>query len=159
MVGLDGEKMSKSRGNLVLVSDAARCQGVDPMAIRLALLARHHRDDWMWEDGQLTEAQQRLATWRAALSGNGGPVADQTVDDMRAALADDLDSPRALEAVDRWATPVADPRRRGPGRAGRARPGARRAARHPPLTLGRRGDQRRISLRCCPDDPVRLICS
>ena len=58
----------------------------------------------MWEDGQLTEAQHRLATWRAALSGNGGPVADQTVDDLRAALADDLDSPRALEAVDRWAT-------------------------------------------------------
>ena len=43
-------------------------------------------------------------TWREALSGNGGPVADQTVDDIRAALADDLDSPRALEAVDRWAT-------------------------------------------------------
>ena len=103
MVGLDGEKMSKSRGNLVLVS-ALRAAGVDPMAIRLALLARHHREDWMWEDGQLTEAQHRLATWRAALSGNGGPVADQTVDDLRAALADDLDSPRALEAVDRWAS-------------------------------------------------------
>jgi L-cysteine:1D-myo-inositol 2-amino-2-deoxy-alpha-D-glucopyranoside ligase len=103
MVGLDGEKMSKSRGNLVLVSEL-RAAGTDPMAIRLALLARHHREDWTWEDGQLTEAQQRLATWRAALSGNGGPVADQTVDDMRAALADDLDSPRALEAVDRWAS-------------------------------------------------------
>ncbi|HET8987846.1 MAG TPA: cysteine--1-D-myo-inosityl 2-amino-2-deoxy-alpha-D-glucopyranoside ligase [Humibacillus sp.] len=103
MVGLDGEKMSKSRGNLVLVSDL-RSQGVDPMAIRLALLARHHHDDWIWEDGQLAEAQQRLTTWRSALSGNGGPVADQTVDDIRAALADDLDSPRALEAVDRWAT-------------------------------------------------------
>jgi L-cysteine:1D-myo-inositol 2-amino-2-deoxy-alpha-D-glucopyranoside ligase len=103
MVGLAGEKMSKSRGNLVLVSDL-RAAGIDPMAIRLALLARHHRDDWMWEESQLVEAQQRLATWRAALSGNGGPVADQTVDDMRAALADDLDSPRALEAVDRWAS-------------------------------------------------------
>jgi L-cysteine:1D-myo-inositol 2-amino-2-deoxy-alpha-D-glucopyranoside ligase len=102
MVGLDGEKMSKSRGNLVLVSEL-RNEGVDPMAIRLALLSRHHRDDWMWESSQLVEAQHRLATWRAALSGNGGPVADQTVDDMRAALADDLDSPRALEAVDRWA--------------------------------------------------------
>ena len=102
MVGLEGEKMSKSRGNLVLVSDLRR-EGVDPMAIRLALLARHHRDDWMWEDGLLDEARQRLATWRSALSGNGGPVADQTVDDIRDALADDLDSPRALEAVDRWA--------------------------------------------------------
>ncbi|WP_028785596.1 cysteine--1-D-myo-inosityl 2-amino-2-deoxy-alpha-D-glucopyranoside ligase [Terracoccus sp. 273MFTsu3.1] len=103
MVGLDGEKMSKSKGNLVLVSQLRR-DGVDPMAIRLALLARHHAHDWMWTDDQLAEAQQRLATWRAALSGNGGPVADQTVDDIRAALADDLDSPRALEAVDRWAS-------------------------------------------------------
>ena len=60
MVGLEGEKMSKSRGNLVLVSDLRR-EGVDPMAIRLALLARHHREDWMWEDGPLDEAQQRLA--------------------------------------------------------------------------------------------------
>jgi L-cysteine:1D-myo-inositol 2-amino-2-deoxy-alpha-D-glucopyranoside ligase len=103
MVGLDGEKMSKSKGNLVLVSQLRR-DGVDPMAIRLALLARHHAHDWMWTHDQLLEAQQRLETWREALSGNGGPVADQTVDDIRAALADDLDSPRALEAVDRWAS-------------------------------------------------------
>ncbi|OFE17584.1 cysteine--1-D-myo-inosityl 2-amino-2-deoxy-alpha-D-glucopyranoside ligase [Humibacillus sp. DSM 29435] len=103
MVGLDGEKMSKSKGNLVLVS-ALRREGVDPMVIRLALLARHHRDDWMYDDGLLVAAQQRLDTWRKALSGNGGPVADQTVDDIRAALANDLDSPRALEAVDRWAS-------------------------------------------------------
>jgi L-cysteine:1D-myo-inositol 2-amino-2-deoxy-alpha-D-glucopyranoside ligase len=103
MVGLDGEKMSKSRGNLVLVSELRR-EGVDPMAIRLALLARHHRDDWIWDDGQLVDAQQRLETWRKALSGNGGPVADQTVDDVRSALADDLDSPRAVAAVDRWAS-------------------------------------------------------
>jgi L-cysteine:1D-myo-inositol 2-amino-2-deoxy-alpha-D-glucopyranoside ligase len=102
MVGLDGEKMSKSRGNLVLVSQLRR-EGVDPMAIRLALLSRHHRDDWMYDDAMLVDAQQRLETWRKALSGNGGPVADQTVEDIRAALADDLDSPRALEAVDRWA--------------------------------------------------------
>jgi len=103
MVGLEGEKMSKSRGNLVLVSELRR-EGVDPMAIRLALLSRHHRDDWIWDDGQLVDAQQRLETWRKALSGNGGPVADQTVDDIRAALADDLDSPRAVAAVDRWAS-------------------------------------------------------
>src|SRR6478609_3101383 len=103
MVGLDGEKMSKSKGNLVLVSQLRR-DGIDPMAIRLALLARHHAHDWIWTHDQLVEAQQRLATWREALSCNGGPVADQTVDDIRAALADDLDSPRALEAVDRWAS-------------------------------------------------------
>jgi L-cysteine:1D-myo-inositol 2-amino-2-deoxy-alpha-D-glucopyranoside ligase len=103
MVGFDGEKMSKSKGNLVFVSTLRR-EGVDPMAIRLALLARHHRDDWMWHDAELGAAQRRLETWRSALSGNGGPVADQTVDDMRAALSNDLDSPTALAAVDRWAS-------------------------------------------------------
>ena len=52
MVGLDGEKMSKSKGNLVLVSQL-REAGVDPMAIRLALLSQHYRDDWMWTDDVL----------------------------------------------------------------------------------------------------------
>ncbi|MEO7130787.1 MAG: cysteine--1-D-myo-inosityl 2-amino-2-deoxy-alpha-D-glucopyranoside ligase [Dermatophilaceae bacterium] len=102
MVGFEGEKMSKSKGNLVLVS-ALRRDGVDPMAIRLALLSKHHAQDWEWNDAILQEAQGRLGTWRKALSGNGGPVADQTIDDIRAALAEDLDSQRALEAVDRWA--------------------------------------------------------
>jgi L-cysteine:1D-myo-inositol 2-amino-2-deoxy-alpha-D-glucopyranoside ligase len=102
MIGLDGEKMSKSKGNLVFVSELRR-RGVDPMAIRLALLARHHAEDWIWEDSYLTSGQQRLATWRSAVSGNGGPPAEETVAEVRAALADDLDSPGALAAVDRWA--------------------------------------------------------
>jgi L-cysteine:1D-myo-inositol 2-amino-2-deoxy-alpha-D-glucopyranoside ligase len=102
MVGLDGEKMSKSKGNLVFVSELRR-SGVDPMAIRLALLAHHHAQDWIWEDADLTGAQQRLETWRKAVSGNGGPAAGGTVEEIRAAIADDLDSPRALAAVDRWA--------------------------------------------------------
>lgn len=102
MVGLGGEKMSKSLGNLVLVS-ALRAEGVDPMAIRLAVLAHHYRSDWEWTPEVLTEATGRLARWRAALSGNGGPDADSTVAAIRAALAADLDAPAALRAVDSWA--------------------------------------------------------
>ena len=41
------EKMSKSKGNLVFVSRLLASE-VDPMAIRLALLAHHYRDDWDW---------------------------------------------------------------------------------------------------------------
>ncbi len=67
MVGYQGEKMSKSRGNLVLVS-ALRRDGVDPMAIRLALLAQHYRRDWEWTDDRLTTAQERLTAWRAAVA-------------------------------------------------------------------------------------------
>lgn len=101
MVGLDGHKMSKSLGNLVLVS-RLREQGVDPMAVRLAILAHRYRDDWDWTDEGLHAAQERLEHWRAAVSGNGGPDADATLAAVRAALADDLDTPAALAAIDAW---------------------------------------------------------
>jgi L-cysteine:1D-myo-inositol 2-amino-2-deoxy-alpha-D-glucopyranoside ligase len=102
MVGLDGEKMSKSRGNLVLVSKL-RADGVDPMAIRLALLSQHYRTDWEWTPAHLEQAEQRLETWRAAVSVNSGPSADATLQRVRELLANDLDTPGALAAVDRWA--------------------------------------------------------
>ncbi len=102
MVGLDGEKMSKSRGNLVLVS-TLREQGIDPMAVRLAVLAHHYSDDWDWTDAALDAAQARLDRWRAAVSGNGGPDATAVLEEVRAALADDLDAPRAVAAIDAWA--------------------------------------------------------
>ncbi|MER7046293.1 cysteine--1-D-myo-inosityl 2-amino-2-deoxy-alpha-D-glucopyranoside ligase [Streptomyces jumonjinensis] len=102
MVALDGEKMSKSRGNLVFVS-ALRRAGVDPAAIRLALLSHHYRADWEWTDAILEEAQERLARWRAAVSRPDGPSADALVEEIREALADDLDAPAALRAVDHWA--------------------------------------------------------
>ena len=105
MVGLDGHKMSKSRGNLVLVS-ALRADGVDPMAIRLALLAHHYRSDWEWTDADLEQATDRLACWRAAVATGVSADAESVLVDMRAALADDLDAPSALSRVDRWAQAV-----------------------------------------------------
>jgi L-cysteine:1D-myo-inositol 2-amino-2-deoxy-alpha-D-glucopyranoside ligase len=101
MVGLEGVKMSKSRGNLVLVS-TLRQAGIDPMAIRLAVLAHHYRTPWEWTDQVLADAQGRLARWRAGLSGNGGPPAGATIARIRERLADDLDAPGALGAVDEW---------------------------------------------------------
>ena len=102
MVAYEGEKMSKSLGNLVLVSQL-RASGVDPMAIRLAVLAHHYREDWEWTDAVLADAQRRLVRWRAALSGTGAPDATSVVEAVRAAMADDLDAPAALRAVDTWA--------------------------------------------------------
>jgi L-cysteine:1D-myo-inositol 2-amino-2-deoxy-alpha-D-glucopyranoside ligase len=102
LVAYEGEKMSKSRGNLVFVS-RLRADGVEPMAIRLTLLAHHYRTEWEWTDEGLAEGVLRLETWRAAVSGNGGPDAAKTLEQIRAALADDLDAPRALTAVDEWA--------------------------------------------------------
>jgi L-cysteine:1D-myo-inositol 2-amino-2-deoxy-alpha-D-glucopyranoside ligase len=102
MVGLDGEKMSKSRGNLVFVS-RLRADGADPMAIRLALLAHHYRADWEWTPDDRAGAQTRLAHWREAVLLPAGPPADDVVAQIRRHLADDLDAPAALAAVDRWA--------------------------------------------------------
>ncbi|MFL6026495.1 MAG: cysteine--1-D-myo-inosityl 2-amino-2-deoxy-alpha-D-glucopyranoside ligase [Friedmanniella sp.] len=102
MVALDGEKMSKSRGNLVFVS-ALRRSGVDPMAIRLALLDHHYRDDWEWTPELLRAAEERLARWREAVRLEAGVDGDQVVTQLREALADDLNAPAALAAVDAWA--------------------------------------------------------
>ncbi|MGW5849595.1 cysteine--1-D-myo-inosityl 2-amino-2-deoxy-alpha-D-glucopyranoside ligase [Streptomyces sp. NPDC055254] len=101
MVGLHGEKMSKSKGNLVFVS-ALRRAGVDSAAIRLALLSHHYRADWEWTDGVLAEAVARLERWRAAVSRPDGAAADALVEEVREALSNDLDAPAALAAVDRW---------------------------------------------------------
>ena len=92
MVRLGGEKMSKSLGNLVFVSDLVK--EWDPMAVRLAILANHYRTSWDWTDDLLPEAVERLERWRAAGRGRGG------LDEVRAAVDDDLDAPRALAAVD-----------------------------------------------------------
>ena len=102
MVGLDGEKMSKSRGNLVFVS-RLREDGADPMAVRLALLAHHYRHDWEWSDTDLTAATARLERWRAATALPAGPPAAPVLDGVRRRVSDDLDAPGALAAVDRWA--------------------------------------------------------
>ena len=101
MIGLDGEKMSKSRGNLVLVSKL-RGAGVDPMAIRLALLDGHYREDREWTGGRLPAAEARLARWRAALADGTGPAAGPTLERVRERLADDLDTAGAIAAVDEW---------------------------------------------------------
>jgi L-cysteine:1D-myo-inositol 2-amino-2-deoxy-alpha-D-glucopyranoside ligase len=102
MIGLDGEKMSKSRGNLVFVSKL-RADGVDPNAVRLALLAGHYRADRAWTADLLTAAEERLARWSAAVALDAAPPADDMVQQLRTHLADDLDTPGALAAVDAWA--------------------------------------------------------
>ena len=103
MIGWDGHKMSKSRGNLVLVS-RLRADGVDPAAIRLGLLAGHYRSDRYWSDAVLDEAQTRLARWRAATTMPAGPDAADVIARVRQYLADDLDTPKAIAALDGWST-------------------------------------------------------
>ena len=101
MVGLDGEKMSKSRGNLVFVS-VLRREGIDPGAVRLALLSEHYRSDRTWTVATLVAAQERLARWTAGVARASGPDGRTVLAAVRAALADDLDAPAALAVVDAW---------------------------------------------------------
>ena len=134
MIGLDGEKMSKSRGNLVFVSKL-RGAGVDPMAIRLALLDGHYRADREWTGGRLPAAEERLARWRAAGDRHQRPErATALLEAVRARLADDLDTPGAIAAIDRWVDAALRQRRGGDAAAPQqvARPG-RRAARRSTL--------------------------
>jgi L-cysteine:1D-myo-inositol 2-amino-2-deoxy-alpha-D-glucopyranoside ligase len=102
MIGLDGEKMSKSRGNLVFVS-RLRADDIDPGAVRLALFAGHYRQDRPWSYELLSVAQDRLARWRAAVALSSAQSAEDTVVRLRDHLSDDLDTPKALAAVDAWA--------------------------------------------------------
>ncbi|MFI6736414.1 cysteine--1-D-myo-inosityl 2-amino-2-deoxy-alpha-D-glucopyranoside ligase [Nonomuraea sp. NPDC050451] len=101
MVALDGEKMSKSKGNLVFVSRLRVAH--EPMAIRLVLLAQHYRADWEYVPSMMADAERRLARWRAAVALPSGPRADELLATVRARMADDLDSAAALTAIDAWA--------------------------------------------------------
>ena len=92
MVRMDGEKMSKSLGNLVFVSDLAMLW--DPRAIRLACISHHYRDSWEWHGDLMPEASERLSAWVAAGEGSGA------LDQVRAALDSDLDTPGAVAAID-----------------------------------------------------------
>ncbi len=92
MVRMDGEKMSKSLGNLVFVSDLLK--EYDPRAVRLAVLSHHYRDSWAWRPEMMVEAAERLARWQPAAAGEG-PLGD-----VRAALDADLDTPAAVAHID-----------------------------------------------------------
>jgi L-cysteine:1D-myo-inositol 2-amino-2-deoxy-alpha-D-glucopyranoside ligase len=101
MIGLDGEKMSKSKGNLVFVSQLLK-DGVDPMAIRIALMSHHYREDHMWQSKELIEANLFLEELRIALSRMEVAPTDGVIEEIISALSQDIDTPRALKAVKTW---------------------------------------------------------
>jgi L-cysteine:1D-myo-inositol 2-amino-2-deoxy-alpha-D-glucopyranoside ligase len=100
LIAKDGEKMSKSLGNLVFV-DALRKEWEAP-AIRLAITGHHYRTEWEWDEQLMPRAQERLEAWRAAAKA-GGPVGD-VLAIVRDRLDDDLDTPGAFAAIDASAT-------------------------------------------------------
>ena len=115
MVAYQGEKMSKSLGNLVRVSELTAA-GAHPSAIRLVLLANHYRSDWEYEASALRDAEARLESWQQAARNALGKSVAAEPGDMPAepaltptcravieAISDDLDTPQALRILDDWA--------------------------------------------------------
>ena len=102
MVGLDGEKMSKSKGNLVFVSKLLS-EGVDPMVLRHALLSEKYDEDRMWSSQTLERSELRVSKVRSALSRIECAPTDEVISSISQSVANDLDTPTALKLLDDWA--------------------------------------------------------
>ena len=101
MIGLDGQKMSKSLGNLLFVSRLID-GGVDPMAIRIALMGHHYRSDHMWGASEIDQATALVDRLRLNLSRVEVAPTSSVIELIVAALSQDLDTPRALAALKAW---------------------------------------------------------
>jgi len=113
LVAFEGHKMSKSRGNLVFVSRLVT-DGVPAAAVRLTALAHHYTEDWEYTDAELSERIAQLHRWQAAAGDDGGadlPARSGTavLADLRAALSQDLNTPRAVAIIDDWAAAPGTP--------------------------------------------------
>ena len=104
MVAYEGEKMSKSLGNLVFVSDLLKV--ADPRAIRLTLMRHHYRAGFEYHDTDLEEGTALLHRLLTAAQRPTGVDPRPWADRVRAALDDDLDAPRAVEALDDLASAI-----------------------------------------------------
>ena len=104
MVSYEGEKMSKSLGNLVFVSDLLEL--ADARAIRLALLRHHYRAGFEWHDTDLDEGTALLHRLLAAAGARDGCGPRPFAAHVRDAIDDDLDAPSALEALDDLASAI-----------------------------------------------------
>jgi L-cysteine:1D-myo-inositol 2-amino-2-deoxy-alpha-D-glucopyranoside ligase len=101
MIGLDGEKMSKSKGNLIFVSRLVAA-GVDPMAIRWALMSDHYRTDRMWGDDLLLLSQKEIGQLQTALNKNVVAPTTDLIQEIIQALSNDLDTPAVVKALNSW---------------------------------------------------------
>jgi L-cysteine:1D-myo-inositol 2-amino-2-deoxy-alpha-D-glucopyranoside ligase len=102
MIGLNGEKMSKSKGNLVFVSKLLSDQ-VDPMVIRWALLSGHYQQDRQWSSDLLVTAQDQVDQVRSALARSEVAKTDRLIAELIGDIANNLDTPTALNRLLIWA--------------------------------------------------------
>ena len=101
LIGLDGEKMSKSRGNLVFVHQLLN-MGVDPMCIRLALMSGKYSQDRSWSQELLEESNERLERIKLCLSRIEVAETKNLINLLIGALSNDLDTPKCIDLLDGW---------------------------------------------------------
>ncbi|KRO51446.1 MAG: cysteinyl-tRNA synthetase [Actinobacteria bacterium BACL4 MAG-121001-bin59] len=101
MISLDGEKMSKSKGNLIFVSKLIQ-EGIDPMVIRWALLSGHYQQDREWSTQLLEKAKDEVVLVRSALSRSETADASSLVNNLIMDLSDNLNTPKALSKIVDW---------------------------------------------------------
>ena len=102
MIHLDGEKMSKSKGNLVFVSKLLS-QGIDPMVIRWALLSGHYQQDRSWSDELLQKSISEVSLLRSALAQSEVAETKELIQSIISDLANNLDTPASLNRLIAWA--------------------------------------------------------
>ena len=101
MIGLDGEKMSKSKGNLVFLSNL-RQEGVSPALIRIALFTDRYSTDRMWSRELLDDANKLLARLLSALSRQEVAPTFEVVQEIVNAISDDLNTPKVFDLLNTW---------------------------------------------------------
>jgi L-cysteine:1D-myo-inositol 2-amino-2-deoxy-alpha-D-glucopyranoside ligase len=101
MIGLDGVKMSKSLGNLVFVSKLV-ASGVDPMAIRWALMESHYSTDRSWSDELLESSIEWIIRLRRALSMMEVAPTAPVIEKVILSQANNLDTPSSLANLKEW---------------------------------------------------------
>ena len=102
MISLDGEKMSKSKGNLVFVSKLLE-SGIDPMILRWALLRGHYQQDRAWSNELLEISTKEVELVRSALAQSEVADTDNVINSLIQDISNNLDTPSALDRLTKWA--------------------------------------------------------
>ena len=101
MIGLDGQKMSKSLGNLVFVSKLMQ-SGVHPMIIRTALLMQNYSVNRMWSEDLLNRAKVFTSELTMRLSQSECAPTDEVIQGIINALSSNLDTETVFQILQQW---------------------------------------------------------
>jgi cysteinyl-tRNA synthetase len=91
----EGKKMSKSSGNVVLVSDIM-ARGIDPLALRLCFLENRYRSQMDLTWNSINAADETIKRWRTKMSTWGKSYAITIDSEIESAFENDLDTPKVI---------------------------------------------------------------